>query len=223
MLGSGSDYTVFLDHFGISSLDFSFGKKTTYGQYHSIYDSFDWMETFGGTDGESGSSFDLMAFGAKIWGLLALRLADANVLPIDHVIQAAALYNYTSAIQGQGLELSSLKGAVHHYQQAADALQSACTGDSPSVDEKTCNGKLGLAERQFLIEDGLPGRPWFKHILQAPGMDLGYAAEAFPGIQQALDDGDLGTAGATSSGCCRAGSSRSGVPKRQSKWCADGD
>jgi N-acetylated-alpha-linked acidic dipeptidase len=108
--------------------------------------------------------------------------------------QAAALYNYTSAIQGQGLELSSLKGAVHHYQQAADALQSACTGDSPSVDEKTCNGKLGLAERQFLIEDGLPGRPWFKHILQAPGMDLGYAAEAFPGIQQALDDGDLGTA-----------------------------
>jgi hypothetical protein len=55
MLGSGSDYTVFLDHFGISSLDFSFGKKTTYGQYHSIYDSFDWMETFGGTDGESGS------------------------------------------------------------------------------------------------------------------------------------------------------------------------
>jgi len=53
-----------------------------------------------------------------------------------------------------------------------------------------CNEKLGLTERYFLLDDGLPGRPWFKHCLQAPGMDLGYAAEAFPGIQQALDQGE---------------------------------
>jgi hypothetical protein len=51
-----------------------------------------------------------------------------------------------------------------------------------------CNEKLGLTERYFLLKDGLPGRPWFKHCLQAPGMDLGYAAEAFPGIQQAINE-----------------------------------
>lgn len=79
VLGSGSDYTVFLDHFGIPSLDFSYSKpRALYGQYHSIYDSFAWMDRFGGTgrrnedDDENieGSSFELMAFAAKIWGLL---------------------------------------------------------------------------------------------------------------------------------------------------------
>jgi hypothetical protein len=54
----------------------------------------------------------------------------------------------------------------------------------------TCNEKLGLTERHLLLEDGLPGRRWFKHCLQAPGLDLGYAAESFPGIQQALDEND---------------------------------
>ena len=57
---------------------------------------------------------------------------------------------------------------------------------SETVD--TCNEKLGLTERHLLLEDGLPGRKWFKHCLQAPGLDLGYAAESFPGIQQALDE-----------------------------------
>ena len=83
ILGSGSDYTVFLDHFGIPSLDFSYSNsKALYGQYHSIYDSFAWMDRFGGTtskgnDGDDdydetieGSSFELMAFAAKLWGLL---------------------------------------------------------------------------------------------------------------------------------------------------------
>jgi hypothetical protein len=54
-----------------------------------------------------------------------------------------------------------------------------------------CNEKLGLTERYLLLKDGLPGRPWFKHCLQAPGLDLGYAAEAFPGIQQAIDENNF--------------------------------
>lgn len=193
ILGSGSDYTVFLDHLGIPSLDFQFGKKTTYGQYHSIYDSFDWMTAFGGVDGKPGSSFDYMAFGAKIWGLLALRLAQTEIIALDHVLQASAVWNYTKAIESQrhGIDLSELKNASQEYQKAAMSLQLKCH-DSP-LDEKmkvVCNERIGLAERHLLSDAGLPGRPWFKHILQAPGMDLGYAAEAFPGIQQALDDRD---------------------------------
>ena len=45
-----------------------------------------------------------------------------------------------------------------------------------------------------MAEEGLPGRKWFKHTLQAPGMYLGYAAEPFPGVSQALDDNDVATA-----------------------------
>jgi hypothetical protein len=79
ILGSGSDFTVFLDHFGIAILDFSFAKSTIYGQYNSIYNSFSWMDRFGGIDGIVGSSFMLITFVYKIWGMLALRLATEAV------------------------------------------------------------------------------------------------------------------------------------------------
>jgi N-acetylated-alpha-linked acidic dipeptidase len=196
MLGSGSDYTVFLDHYGISSVDFSFGKKTTYGQYHSIYDSFAWMDTYGGSDGKPGSSFDLMAFASKIWGLLALRLADSDLIPFDHEVQGKALTQYAKSIAELQikLDLSKLQEAIKDYRKAAFDLHSNC--EKNATDASTCNEKLGLAERQFLAKEGLPRRPWFKHVLQAPGMYLGYAAEAFPGIQQAIEmnDADLAQA-----------------------------
>jgi len=191
MLGSGSDYTVFLDHFGIASMDFRFERSSTYGQYHSVYDSFAWMDAYGGIDGKVGSAFQLMAYGAKIWGLLALRLADSDVLPLDQLVQGKALACYTNSIQQQqtGLDLSSLKAAVLRYRQNAAALQLAC--NNHELEEGACNAKLGLVERKFLSDQGLPDRPWFKHVLQAPGVELGYAAEAFPGIQQAIDVGDM--------------------------------
>jgi N-acetylated-alpha-linked acidic dipeptidase len=191
ILGSGSDFTVFLDHFGIASLDFSFSKSSIYGQYHSIYDSFSWMDRFGGIDGIAGSSFMLIAFASKIWGLLALRLATAAVLPLDHIVQGEALSHYTKSIERQedGLDLKELKEAVDNYQTAAATLQLAC--GSHALEERVCNEKLGLVEREFIIQEGLPKRKWFKHALQAPGMFLGYAAEAFPGIQQAIDEGDM--------------------------------
>ena len=56
------------------------------------------------------------------------------------------------------------------------------------------NARLALTERRFLSPEGLPERPWFKHTLQAPGLYLGYAAEAFPGVRQALDDEDANLA-----------------------------
>lgn len=199
VLGSGSDYTVFLDHFGIPSMDFSFGKREGhYGQYHSIYDSFAWMDHFGGRDGEVGSAFDLMAFSAKIWGLLAMRMATLDIVPLDHIIQGQALSQYASFIEKQvksngTIDLHNLTKSVDHYKQAAAKLQLKCTDkntlDQSNVDD--CNEKIAMSERQFLLGSGLPRRPWFKHVLQAPGMDLGYAAEPFPGIQQALDDGDF--------------------------------
>jgi N-acetylated-alpha-linked acidic dipeptidase len=193
ILGSGSDYTVFLDHFGIPSLDFSFSKKTTYGQYHSTYDSFAWMDRFGGYEKKAGSAFDLIAFSSKIWGLLALRLATSEVVPLDHIAQGSALSKYVKAIQQQkvGVDLGDLSKAVTRYREAAAAVEIQCSNAASTSDETKCNEQLGLAERYFLLNEGLPERPWFRHVLQAPGIYLGYAAEAFPGVQQAIDEGNL--------------------------------
>ncbi|GMH90745.1 hypothetical protein TrVE_jg5999 [Triparma verrucosa] len=188
-LGSGSDYTVFLDHFGIASLDFEFNSPAgTYGVYHSIYDSFDWIDNYGGIDGEKGSSFELMASAAKMWGVLALRLADSDVLPFDHVKQAEALVKYSAAVDGNGLDLSELNSNIDAYMKAAQGVAEEM--NSPG-DLKDLNFRLSMTERSFLNADGLPGRSWMKHVLQAPGFYLGYAAMAFPGVQQAVDDGDL--------------------------------
>lgn len=155
------------------------------------------MQNYGGHDGEPNSAFDLMAFGAKIWGTLALRIADVDVLPFDHEEQAVALSKYCDAVDGNGLELDELRAAVARYETAAAALNelktdAACVADAECLNE--LNEKLAFTERRFLNPDGLPGRPWFRHTLQAPGLYLGYAAEAFPGVQQALDDGDVDTA-----------------------------
>jgi N-acetylated-alpha-linked acidic dipeptidase len=73
-LGSGSDYTVFLDHLGIPSLDFSFSGP--YGTYHSVYDNFRWMEKYGDPE------FLYHAAAAKLWGLMAMRLASADIVPL---------------------------------------------------------------------------------------------------------------------------------------------
>jgi N-acetylated-alpha-linked acidic dipeptidase len=192
-LGSGSDYTVFLDHFGVPSLDFSFGKKATYGQYHSIYDSFSWIDQFGGHCGTPGSSFEIMSFASKIWGIMAMRLAVSPLVPLSAIAQGQALSKYLTYLESQkvaGLDLKDLSSAINDYRAVAAKVGVDC---SSSVGEKvvTCNEKLGLVERSFLLEEGLPGRQWFKHVLQAPGLNLGYAAEAFPGIQQAIDDQDV--------------------------------
>ena len=205
ILGSGSDYTVFLDHLGIPSLDFRFERRGTYGQYHSIYDSFTWMEQFGGSNEMPGSSFDMMALGAKIWGVLALRLASSKVVPLDQIAQGEALHAYADSIEKQhqiGLDLTALYEAIALFKEAAAKLQLECLEGQSLVEDGSlkeegrttsnkCNEQLALVERRFCLEEGLPYRPWFKHVLQAPGMHLGYAAHAFPGIQQAIDDSDI--------------------------------
>lgn len=196
VLGSGSDYTVFLDHFGIPSMDFSFDKRLgNYGQYHSIYDSYAWMNYFGGRDNDVGSAFELMEFAAKIWGLLTMRMASSAVVPLDPIVQGLALTKYTSHIEEQVtakdvVQLQNLTRAVDIYKKCASMLQLRCTSKKFEYEGMSdqCNEKLVLSERKFLLKRGLPKRPWFKHVLQAPGLDLGYAAEAFPGIQQPLNE-----------------------------------
>ncbi len=76
-LGSGSDYTAFLDHFGVASVNLGFGGEDQGGIYHSIYDDFYWYTHFGDTDFVYGRAL------AQFTGTAVLRLADAELLPLD--------------------------------------------------------------------------------------------------------------------------------------------
>lgn len=80
------DYTVFLDHLGIPCTDVSF--RGSYGVYHSIYDSFTWMELWGD------KNFTYHEAMAQIWGLMTLRLADSAVLPFNYTDYGVALSEY---------------------------------------------------------------------------------------------------------------------------------
>ena len=73
-LGSGSDYTPFLQHLGIASLDMGFGGD--YGVYHSAFDSFHWMARFGDP------TFAYHVAAAQLWGTVAMRLADAEAFTV---------------------------------------------------------------------------------------------------------------------------------------------
>ncbi|MBI3952321.1 MAG: M28 family metallopeptidase [Acidobacteria bacterium] len=189
-LGSGSDYTPFLQHLGIAAADFGFGGD--YGVYHSIYDSFHWMEKFGDP------TFAYHKTAAQIWGLVALRLADAEVLPFDYMEYSKQLQKYIQEIetlldkQRDNVDLNPLRQAVALFGAAALLAQAESQQVTDSLatakNRRDFNDRLMLAERAFIDPEGLPRRPWYKHLIYAPGLYAGYAADILPGLTQAIKD-----------------------------------
>ena len=201
-LGSGSDYTAFLDHLGIPSVDFGFGGP--YGVYHSVYDNFRWMEKYGDP------GFVYHAAAARLWGLMAMRLASAEVVPLRFGSYANTLQEdldvmrrdtirrvRTPPAEGQKPPISpdfseilsalqELRTAGESADRAADAASQS--GDAPGI--RRINDALIQVERAFLNSDGLPKRPWFRHMLIAPGLTTGYAPWPFPALQQAIEERD---------------------------------
>jgi N-acetylated-alpha-linked acidic dipeptidase len=92
-LGSGSDYTPFLQHLGIASLNLSFFGEGHYGQYHSVYDSFDHFTRFMDPDFRYGVAL------AKVAGRTTLRLADADVLPFEFATLVETIAGYVDELQ----------------------------------------------------------------------------------------------------------------------------
>jgi N-acetylated-alpha-linked acidic dipeptidase len=92
-LGSGSDYTTFVDHLGIASLNFGFGGESGGGVYHSIYDDFAWFTRFSDPDFLYGRAL------AQLAGTIVLRLADADVLPFDFTGLADAVSRYVKEVR----------------------------------------------------------------------------------------------------------------------------
>lgn len=202
-LGSGSDYTPFLQHIGITSLDMGFGGD--YGVYHSAYDSFNWMSKFG----DPGFVYHVAA--AQIWGTLALRLANARALPFDYADYAGELRDFINETQktaarrklADDFDARALLDAVKDLSDEAARSQSRRTqlleeiesrlraGDKEpraSMPLKRINDSLIAAERALTDERGLRNRAWYRHQIYAPGLYTGYAAQPLPDLRQAIDD-----------------------------------
>jgi len=92
-LGSGSDFTPFLQHAGIASLNLGFGGEADGGIYHSIYDDFYWYTHFGDTDFKYGRAL------AQTAGSIVMRMADADLLPLDFVNFADQMQVYQRELE----------------------------------------------------------------------------------------------------------------------------
>lgn len=210
-LGSGSDYTPFLQHAGVASLNIGYGGEGEYGVYHSAYDSFEHYVRFGDRD------FMYGIVQAKTTGRMMLRLASADFLPFEASTLAATVARYASEVTKLAddmreetedrnrqiregtmeiaadptkpfvapkpeepvphLEFSPLENAVARLEKAAKAFDASARSDTAVM----------RLERALTREEGLPGRPWYKHHVYAPGFYTGYGVKTLPAVREAIE------------------------------------
>ena len=191
-LGSGSDHSPFIGHLGIPSI--SMGFHGPYGVYHAMQDTFYWMEHFGDP------TFRYQVAMSQIWGIMALRLAGADILPFDYAAYADELLSYLKALQNENKHSTitkdspeRLRALLREWEKIAVEVHHNLTHRLQSgeiVETATINRSLQGLEQLLTSESGLSLRPWFKHLAYAPGLYSGYAATLFPGIQDALETND---------------------------------
>ncbi|KAL8832430.1 MAG: hypothetical protein Q9170_004888 [Blastenia crenularia] len=212
ILGSGSDYTSFL-HNGISSLDVGTdqGVDDPVYHYHSDYDSYHWMSTYGDP------GYHYHAAMGRYLSLLAYHLSTDEIIPYDLPAYTTALRTYYADLlttinsASTTLDTSSLLAAISTFETSANAtmalMQQAIATDDAAL-KTAVNHKLRDFQRGFTSAGGLPEREFYKHVVNAPGIDTGYAPTTFPGITEALEAGNFTRAvewvGRTSAGIRRA-------------------
>jgi N-acetylated-alpha-linked acidic dipeptidase len=235
-LGSGSDYTAFVDFLGVPSLSVEFhGESHDDGVYHSIYDDFFWYTHFGDTNFVYGRAL------AQTIGTTVMRMADAEVIPYEFGDLAEVVQKYSEDLQSllkhkqeeieeRNLELEDgvfaaisdpqhpmgppeteatppdlnfapLQNAVKTLAASAGRYQKAVAKAQPKFGDPTLapdvaelNQTLLQAERALTNPDGLPRRPWYKHLLYAPGVYSGYGAKTMPGVREGIESGRYGEA-----------------------------
>jgi N-acetylated-alpha-linked acidic dipeptidase len=227
-MGSGSDYTAFIDHLGVASLNMGFKDEDRGGIYHSAYDDFYWYTHFSDTDFVYGRAL------AQTAGTTLMRFADADVLPYDFTDFAETMHRYVTEIKkllsDKQEEIRDRNDAIdqHLYDAASDPrhpmlappkrvvppflnfapLDNALSAvdksakryskainsfgrnnDGAGRDNLTAlNASLIQTERSLTSSDGLPRRPWFKHLIYAPGFYTGYRAKTLPGIREGIEE-----------------------------------
>jgi N-acetylated-alpha-linked acidic dipeptidase len=190
-IGSGSDHTVFLNHLGRPVINLGF--EGDYGVYHSAYDDHFWMTHIGDP------TFGYHTALTRIWGLVALRLANSDILPFDFAANGAALRGFLAELQRGGnfdlerLPLASLRDEISAFEKAGRDLRDLTLGElaagNPSPAQiRELNARLLQVESNWLDPRGIPGRPWFQHILYAARFT--YAHLEFPGLTEAVEAGN---------------------------------
>jgi N-acetylated-alpha-linked acidic dipeptidase len=226
-LGSGTDFTGFLDHLGIASLNLGYGGEDEQGIYHSIYDDFYWYTHFSDSDFVYGRAL------AETIGTSVMRLADAEVLPFDFTDLADTVHKYAKDLEKlladkqeeirernqelqEGvfratfdprhptvapqqeevpphLNFAPMENAAEALTHSADRYQKALAKTESALSETqeetlhTLNAKLIDSERKLTNDDGLPRRPWYKHLLYAPGVYSGYGVKTVPGVREGIE------------------------------------
>jgi N-acetylated-alpha-linked acidic dipeptidase len=187
-LGSGSDYTAFLQRLGVPAVDI--GSSGSYGVYHSVFDNFEYFQRF--TD----PSFEYEQEMARIYGLEILRMADADVLPYDYAEYGKEIGAYLQAARSKaetkfGKDVVDFNPALEAAKRlaAAGSAIAKVQRNAHAADDRL-NRTLAATERAFLLPRGLPNRPWYRHAIYAPGVYTGYAAVVIPGVTEAIDAGD---------------------------------
>lgn len=191
-IGSGSDHTVFLNHDGVPVIGLEF--EGPYGVYHSMYDDHYWMNHFGDP------GYRYHALMSQLWGVVALRLANADVLPFDYATYAQKLREFTEEVgkapgADKNIDLRPLLRQIESFESAGRELNIAIDSALASSAKPSfvpLNNDLLAAERNWLIPDGIPGRDWFKHALYAARYT--YAHLELPGLTEAVEKGDWETA-----------------------------
>jgi N-acetylated-alpha-linked acidic dipeptidase len=190
VLGSGSDYTVFFNRLGVPSTDLVFDGP--YGVYHSVYDDYRWVAEHGDP------GFLYHAAMARYVGLLALRLANADLIPFGAVAYGKEIAGYaeglgqTSQAAGLAADLQRLAQKSRDWSREAGSTQETllarlAAGKLAGPEKARANEWLLSLERSLLDRDGLPGRFWFRHLVYAPLPS--YLAETLPGIREAAAAG----------------------------------
>ncbi len=224
-LGSGSDYTAFLDHLGVASLNLGYGGEDDGGIYHSIYDDFYWYTHFSDTDFVYGRAL------SQTVGLLVLRLSEAELLPFEFTALVDAAQEHLKDLKqllerrqaeiternrqiDEGifaatndprhptvappreevpphLNFAPLENALVALQRSAERYgkAQAAAKDRPLAPDvlSSVNAKLIRSEQALLSPEGLPGRPWYRHLLVAPGTYAGYGAKTLPAASEAIE------------------------------------
>ena len=226
-LGSGSDYSSFIDHLGVASLNLGYGGEDDGGIYHSIYDDFYWYTHFSDTSFVYGRAL------AQTAGVAVLRLANADLLPFAFTNLAETIQTYVKDLQSlrdkraeqiternrqiedglfkvasdprdpvtapqrqqaaPQLNFAPLLNALDSLNHAAsryDKAYSRAVSEGHTTVAKNVNERLIQAERALTSTEGLKNRPWYVHMLYAPGFYTGYGVKTIPGVREAIEQGE---------------------------------
>ena len=225
-LGSGSDYSAFLEHLGVASIDIGYGGEgESGGVYHSAYDDFAHHSRF------VDPGFTYAGVLAKTAGRMVLRTADAELpvnrygdfadqvgIYLDEVKKLAKNKKEKAESQAKLLagnlyklsddptkpsapptalkpvpqfDFKPLEDATERLKKSAAAYDAALAekGAALSAKAKGDLTKLTIATEETMApEIGLPGRPWFRNVVYAPGRFTGYGAKTLPGVREAIEE-----------------------------------